>query len=121
VHRDGLLSILVVEDDVAIREGLSTLLRTNGFQVRTAIDGQEALDLLLNGLRPNLLLIDLALPKVSGWDLLRYMHEDLELRGIPAIIVTAETKEHSAAIADEVFIKPVDAVRLLDSVKRLAR
>ena len=113
--------ILVVEADFAIREGLSTLLKTNGYNVRTATDGQEALDLLQGGLRPNLLLIDLAVSKVSGWDVLRYMHEDLELRSIPAIIVTAETKEHSAPIADEVFIKPVDAVRLLDSVKRLAR
>ena len=111
-------SILVVEDDVAIREGLSALLAGQGFRVVTAKDGQEALDLLHGGLRPNLFLIDLMLPKVTGWNLLKYTREDPDLRSIPTIIVTAQS-ELTNVIADEVFIKPVDVARLLDSVRRL--
>lgn len=121
MRAEALLSILIVEDDLNIREGLSALLRTDGFSVHPARDGQEALDLLQGGMRPNLLLVDLRLPKVTGWDLLKYMHEDPDLRGIPAIIVTAESKEKGDMIADEVFIKPVDVGRLLDSVRRLTR
>jgi CheY-like chemotaxis protein len=68
--------------------------------------------------RPDLLIIDLRLPKVSGPELLRYTHEDPELRCIPTIFVTGPAGPVDA-IADEVFIKPVDIERLLDSVKRL--
>jgi CheY-like chemotaxis protein len=111
-------SILVVDDDCSGCEVLATLLATRGFRVRAAKDGQEALDLLQSGVRPDLLIIDLKLQKVSGPELLRYTHEDPELRCIPTIIVTG-TAGPVAAIADEVFIKPVDIARLLDSVKRL--
>lgn len=118
MSHEGMRSILVVEDDVAIREGLSALLAGQGFRVVTAKDGQEALDLLHGGLRPNLFLIDLMLPKVTGWNLLKYTREDPDLRSIPTIIVTAQS-ELTNVIADEVFIKPVDVARLLDSVRRL--
>ena len=117
----GLYSVLVVEDDMHIREGLCALLQTQGFSVSAAKDGQEALDLLQGGMRPNLLLVDLLLPRVTGWDLLKYMHGDPDLRTIPAIIVTAEPKDRDDIIADEIFIKPVDVSRLLDSVRRLVR
>lgn len=111
-------AILVVDDDHSGREVLSALLATQGFRVRIAKDGQEALDLLQSGVRPDLFIIDLRLPKVSGPELLKYTHEDPELRCIPAIVVTGLPGPIDV-FADEVFIKPVDVVRLLDSVKRL--
>jgi CheY-like chemotaxis protein len=108
-----------VDDDGSGREVLSTVIATQGFRVCTAKDGQEALDLLESGVRPDLLVIDLRLPKVSCSDLLRYAHQDPELRRIPAIIVTG-LPGSVYVIADEVFIKPLDVARLLNSVKRLA-
>jgi CheY-like chemotaxis protein len=58
------------------------------------------------------------LPKVTGRELLKYTRDDPDLRSIPSIIETAQS-EVTNVIADEVFIKPVDVARLLDSVRRL--
>jgi CheY-like chemotaxis protein len=114
-------SILVVEDDSSSRDALLTLLSAQGFGVRAARDGQEALDLLQSGLRPGLVILDLSLPKVSGAELLKYTHQDLELRSIPVIVVTAAPPPRADLLADLIFTKPVDVARLLDAVKRLVR
>jgi CheY-like chemotaxis protein len=112
-------SILVVEDDANAREGLSMVLETEGFGVCCAENGQEALDLLQGGVRPSLMLVDLMLPLVSGWKLLKYVHEDPELRVVPAIVMTATANKEVHVIADEVFIKPINIGRLLDTVRRI--
>jgi CheY-like chemotaxis protein len=112
--------ILIVEDDSHTRTGLVTLLQNDGFSVVAVTNGQEALDALESGLRPALMLIDLMLPEVSGWDLLKYLHEDFELRLIPTIVVTAAPDERTPLIADHVLPKPVDVGRLLTLVRKLA-
>jgi CheY-like chemotaxis protein len=100
--------------------GLVTLLQNDGFSVVAVTNGQEALDALESGLRPALMLIDLMLPEVSGWDLLKYLHEDFELRLIPTIVVTAAADERTPLITDYVLAKPVDVGRLLTLVRKLA-
>jgi CheY-like chemotaxis protein len=112
--------ILIVEDDSHTRMGLVTLLQNDGFSVVAVTNGQEALDALESGLRPALMLIDLMLPEVSGWDLLKYLHEDFELRLIPTIVVTAAADERTPLITDYVLAKPVDVGRLLTLVRKLA-
>jgi CheY-like chemotaxis protein len=120
-HATHASTILVVEDDASTREGMLALLENDGYKVSSAKNGQEAIDLLEGGLRPAIMLIDLMLPKVSGWDLLRYVHADLVLKFIPIIVVTAAPDEQTSLVADHVFVKPVDITRLLALIRTLAR
>jgi two-component system chemotaxis sensor kinase CheA len=66
-----------------MRDALVTVLEREGWAVVAASNGEEALDHLNRGLRSSLLLIDLMLPRVSGWDLLQHLREQSELREIP--------------------------------------
>jgi len=119
--KPGIRPILVVEDDPSTREGMLALLQNAGYKVSSAKNGQEALDLLEGGLRPAIMLVDLMLPEVSGWDFLKYVHGDPVLKLIPTIVVTAAPDERTSVIADHVFVKPVDIPRLMASIRSFAR
>jgi len=111
-------SILVVEDNREAQAGLYELLQ-DGYSVRTADDGQQALDLLERGFQPRLLIVDLSMPKVSGWDLLKYMQSDPALRLTRIIVVTAMNPEDVHVVADVVLYKPIDVPLLLSTVAGL--
>ena len=112
-------SILLVEDDPHVRDALAELLAGEGYEVEIAEDGQQAIDLLEDGVTPGLFLIDLALPRVSGKELLRYVHDDVALRVVPMIIITALPKEDVHVVADEIISKPMKIPQFLGSVRRL--
>jgi CheY-like chemotaxis protein len=78
-------------------------------------------DLLWRGIRPRLIILDLVLPKVDGWTILKHLHEDKDLRQIPVIVTTALRPEHNPPIkgADVVLEKPLDSNRRLAEIKRL--
>ena len=111
--------ILVVEDNRDAQEGLYSLLLREGYSVLTADNGQQALDLLERGIRPRLIIMDLVLPKVTGSDLLRYMHGDPELRLTRVIVITAMNPEDVHVVADVVLYKPIDVPVLLSAVADL--
>jgi CheY-like chemotaxis protein len=113
--------ILVVEDNRAAQEGLYTLLFGAGYSVLTADNGQQALDLLERGIRPRLLILDLAMPKVTGRDLIKYMQSDPTLRLTRVIVTTAMNPEDVHVIADVVLYKPLDVSLLLSTVAELMR
>lgn len=69
-------SILVVEDDNGIRESIVEILGYEGFQVHSACDGQEALDLLAGGLTPCWILLDLTMPRMDGIEFLKHIREN---------------------------------------------
>ena len=111
--------ILVVEDDAGTRASLFQLLTEAGYSVLTADDGQQALDLVMRGVRPRLMVVDLRLPHVTGTEFLHYIQTDSELRVIPRIVITAlQTTPH--VVADAIFHKPFDPLDLLKTVKRIA-
>jgi CheY-like chemotaxis protein len=112
-------SILLVEDDPYVRDALAELLAGEGYEVEIAEDGQQAIDLLEDGVTPNLFLIDLALPRVTGTELLRYVHDDVTLRVVPMMIMTALPKEDVNVAADEIISKPMIIPQFLGSVRRL--
>jgi DNA-binding response OmpR family regulator len=85
----GARTILIVEDDVEILESLRDRLAQEGFAVRTALDGQQALDDLLSHERPSLILLDLRLPVRSGWELLEALRRSDTLITIPVVVVSA--------------------------------
>ena len=111
--------ILLLEDDPATREGLCTLLEDAGYTVVPAADGQQAINLLADGLHVDLLLVDLVTPRVSGAQVLRYVQEDPTLREVPVIVTTGIARTDVHVTADVVFEKPYDVLALLQAVQRL--
>jgi CheY-like chemotaxis protein len=114
--------ILLVEDNPNTLAGLSAFLTGAGFAVMTAAHGSEAVDLLSQGDLPQLIILDLMMPKVTGWDLLKHLQGDLDLRQIPVIVTTAlHPAEARTSGADVVLQKPIHPAELLVEVRRLLR
>ncbi|HUP56953.1 MAG TPA: response regulator [Bdellovibrionota bacterium] len=115
-------SILVVDDDEAIREGLETLLVDEGYEVHSAENGQVALELLRSGKRPSLVLLDLMMPVMDGREFCAMCALDAELAAIPIILFTAGsiTPEIAALPVNEKLRKPADIDVLLETVRRNA-
>ena len=82
-------TILVVDDDDSIRALLSTFLEEEGYLVRTAVDGAEALRLVLNDVRPDLLLLDIGLPVVNGIEFVKIYRARAEPPYAPILIISA--------------------------------
>lgn len=111
-------TVLVVEDDVQIRNFISYALTAEGFQCVTAGNGQTALRRLISD-QPDLMLLDLGLPDVDGMDVLKRVREWSEL---PIIIVSArdQDKEKAAALdagADDYLTKPFSATELMARIR----
>ena len=112
-------TVLVVEDDHDALNAVVAVLERLGLAIVTAESGEEAIGQLDKGLRPQLMLIDLMLPKVSGWDLLQYLREEPELREIPTVVITGFPRENLRVVANVVLHKPVDYDRLVNTVLNL--
>lgn len=80
--------ILLVDDDLTLREMYEERLKAEGFTVETAKDGEEALEKATET-RPNLILLDVMMPKLNGLDVLRRLKEQEETKQIPVIVLTA--------------------------------
>ena len=111
--------LLVVEDDADARQVLFEVLTRAGYSVITVDDGQQACDLLEKGLRPRLIIVDWILPKVPGEDVVRYAHEDQNLRHVPIIVITGFEVDLRQMKVDATFKKPVDPPALVECVRRL--
>lgn len=82
--------ILIVDDDPGIRDALRMVISDQGYQCQTAANGADALRLLNDsGVLPNLIVIDLMMPVMNGWDLRMTQLADARLRAIPVVILTA--------------------------------
>ncbi len=111
--------ILIVEDDPDTRSSLYQLLTTHGYSVLTADNGQQAMDLLERGIRPHLIIVDLMLPRVTGFDLITHLRTEPELRVIPTVVITALPKDEVRVIADMVLQKPLSFEPLVATVRNL--
>ena len=114
------IKLLVVDDDRGIRETLGEVLRDEGYSVGLARDGAEALSALAEGPAPRLILLDLAMPGMGGAEFLELQRQDLRLRGIPVVVLSADDRTPRRDTAGWLR-KPVDLDALLDEVARLAR
>jgi two-component system chemotaxis response regulator CheY len=115
-------SILVVEDDADVRETLVLVLESEGFEVRAARDGREALEILRAGFRPRLILLDLMMPVMNGWEFRAEMKNDPELAKIPVVFVSAlePAPDRAASLEAAGFLhKPFDLEALLETVERV--
>jgi two-component system phosphate regulon response regulator PhoB len=113
--------ILVVEDDVALGDSVADLLRDRGYAVERAETGAAALARLRDGRRPRLILLDLMMPAMTGWDLLSAVRQDAALDGIPVVVLSGHLlgpARDSALRAHGFVKKPVRIGELLAEVKR---
>ncbi len=108
--------ILVVDDNESNRNLLSHQLQQQGHEVSTVASGRQALDLIPES-APDLILLDLFMPEMNGFDVLREMHQDEALRAIPVIVITGLSDRSAAAKcieagAFDILLKPVNPVLL---------
>ncbi|HVV48917.1 MAG TPA: response regulator [Polyangia bacterium] len=114
------LRLLVVEDDETIRESLSELLRDEGATLQTASNGREALETLHAPPAPDLILLDLMMPVMDGWEFRVAQRADQALAGIPLIAMSADRSAKASAIAADAYIgKPLDISDLVGRIRRI--
>ena len=114
---DSVQTVMVVDDDEALRESVADLLEDEGHQVVRAGDGASALAALRAGTRPDVILLDLTMRGLDGWQFREQQLADSTLAAIPVIVMTA-TRDVRGMTADEILYKPVTVERLLDSLRR---
>lgn len=115
------MHILIVEDDADLREALSEILREEGYSVAGAEHGRDALDLLRRQKHPALILLDLTMPVMNGWQFRAEQRGDPELSGIPVVILSAgdHLAEHMVPLGIHDYIpKPIELPHLLRTIER---
>jgi CheY-like chemotaxis protein len=105
-------SVLVVDDDVVIRETLREVLEQEGYEVLSAENGKEALDVLERSVRlPGVMLLDLMMPVMTGWEVLEFLQKSERFSRMPVVVVSA-----MGAPCDHFLQKPVKLSCLLEVV-----
>jgi len=110
--------ILVVDDDPDIRESLREVLEDEGYAVACVGNGREALDYLHREPRPRVILLDLMMPVMDGWQFRREQKRDPAIADIPLIVITATGKRPVLIDAEELVMKPLDLGRLFEAIER---
>jgi CheY-like chemotaxis protein len=114
--------VLVVEDHKDSREMLEELLSEEGFTVETAVNGLQALERLLSGPRPDVVLLDLMMPVMTGWDLMARVAEERSLWGLRVIVVSGAGSTRPVPRGVMASIpKPLDLPLLMETLARLRR
>lgn len=109
-------TVLVVDDDEAVREAIADVLTLDGYAVLTASDGDEALRLLGNAPRPCVALVDLVMPRVDGWELLQSIAANPALRDVSVVCTTAG-RDTPPPGCDAILRKPFDDAELARVVR----
>ena len=118
-------TILLVEDNEASRDMLSRRLTRRGFEVRTVVDGGEAVT-VAHASKPDLILLDMNLPVLDGWAVAAKLKASPDTRAIPIIALTAhamagDREKALAAGCDDYDSKPVEFARLVGKIEALLR
>lgn len=114
-------NILIVEDDMAIREMMAFSLRREGFNIHKAASGHEALE-QLNIVNPNLIIVDWGLPDISGIELIDMIRRDEVIKEVPIIMLTARAEEADKVKglergADDYLTKPASMLELMARIR----
>ncbi|MFO1301117.1 MAG: response regulator [Burkholderiaceae bacterium] len=117
--------VLIAEDEPNIVESLSFVLGREGFEVSAVLDGQAALE-RLRADPPDMMILDVMLPRVNGFEVLKQVKSDPSLRSIPVIVLTAKGQAHDRRMAEELGVdgfmtKPFSNREIVEQVRRLAR
>ena len=116
--------ILVVDDEPFIRRSLEFVLKKQGYDVHSAFDGQEAVEYLksANGKKPDLMFLDVMMPKMNGFEVVKIVKNDPDLKDIYVILLTAKGQEADRQKgfelgANDFMIKPFSPSKLLEKVE----
>ncbi len=113
--------VLIVEDDEDLREMMAHLLTLEGFEAATAANGREALEYLQTS-RPEVILLDLMMPVMDGWEFRRQQQADPNLAPVPVIVLSALDQARASNVDAAAFLKkPLDFDHLLDLVRAYCR
>ncbi|MBK5258342.1 MAG: response regulator [Thermoanaerobaculia bacterium] len=116
--------VLVIDDDLPLRGMLAAALRQHGFQVLLAGDGGEG-HRALKLHKPDVILLDLAMPEVNGWDFLQRLQETGQLGKVPIIVVSAHLRVDPQAVlqmgVSAILPKPFNLAELIDLIEHLSQ
>lgn len=117
------IDILIAEDEPSILESLDFILRRAGWSIESVTDGEAALE-QVRRLRPRAVVLDVMLPKRSGFDVLKQLRADAETRDLPVLILTAKGQQQDRRIAEELgadgFVtKPYSNAEVVGAVRQL--
>ena len=110
-------SILVVDDDPASIESLAEILSGEGYAIATAKNGKDALQQLRGAALPKLIILDLFMPEMDGWEFRREQLKDAKLRDIPVVVMTGASV-YAGIDANVIVHKPLDVDRFVSLVER---
>ena len=113
--------VLIVEDDQDLREALEVIVTSDGYAVRSAHEGREALGILASGYKPAVILVDLLMPVMDGWQLCEELSLDPDLGSIPVILMSASggpmLPPRPKSLV-RLFRKPFTFLQLLQSIEK---
>jgi CheY-like chemotaxis protein len=110
--------VLIVEDDADLREMMAQLLSLEGFHTAAVANGREALEYLEKSESPEVILLDLMMPVMDGWEFRRHQQADPVLSRVPVIVLSALDQSRTASVDAAAFLKkPLDFDRLLELVR----
>ena len=112
--------ILLIEDDADLADAIAEILTMEGYRVVYASDGMAALALLADSELPDLILLDLMMPKMSGWEFREAQLRDYRIARIPVVVLSATGEPARPIDAMRILRKPVTLEALLATVKELA-
>ncbi|MDT0327713.1 response regulator [Nocardiopsis lambiniae] len=115
--------VLVVEDDDVIRELIRLNLELEGFEVFTAVDGQDCLD-RIGYIDPHVITLDVMMPRLDGWTTAERLRSEEHTRTLPIVLVTARTQEEDVRRGERIGVdayvtKPFDPDALIDVIRDL--
>jgi CheY-like chemotaxis protein len=116
--------VLIVEDNADLRDSMGMLLEAEGYEVTAASNGKEALQYLSKGLSPCLILLDLMMPIMNGWEFREAQRQEPQLALIPVVLLSAidnSTERITSLAVAARLVKPVPPHVLLDKVQQHCR
>jgi CheY-like chemotaxis protein len=108
-----LKNILIIEDNKEIQDSIKMALEIDGFKVFTANNGKEGIDILGKIPTPSLILLDLLMPVMNGWEFMEELNKDIMHSTIPVVIVSALADKQTTPNATGYIQKPIDLDKLL--------
>ncbi|ACL17455.1 response regulator [Methanosphaerula palustris] len=118
-------TIMIVDDNTYIVEGLMAILKRRDYQVISAKEGAECLK-LLKTITPDVILLDLTMEPMDGWEILEQIKGDQAIRHIPVIIfsgreITAVEKQEHGTLVEDFMLKPINPKNLLDKIEQVVK
>ena len=110
--------LALIDDDADLRKAMCWMLRLDGFDVSDFADAREAIARIEAGLPVDVILLDLMMPDMNGWEFCKYRASSPALQNVPVIVVTARRSVEPPAGASAILLKPFDPQVLHDAIAR---